>query len=702
MKKALLFQLVLLIFLSGNILFSQNQNDKPLATAPFFTEGNDFWLTVPIPYSGESGFNNYIKLMVRSHYNAIVTVEIPGKGWIQTRTTNPEQVLEFDIEPGIALPYVKADTTPEIPEQVYQGAGIHVYSDKPIILYCIVAYHYTSDGFLAIPTATLGNEYIIAGYSVDPMFRAVWEYYLPGTSGITGVENDTKIRFTKGGNKFSQTAGGLKSGQTVEFNLNKGDVWMVSTKGDAADLTGSKIVSDKPVSVVTGNMCANIPNGNQWCDYIAEMDIPTQYWSTDVFIPKIPGRKYSSLIRIFGKEPQTKFYRDGKQIGYLKNAGGVEGEAWLEMRMLPMDQSPRSIVISGDKPISVTLYNTSVQEDAGVSTNSDPFSMTFIPLENFSNYLYFFVPNHPANQHYNINYLGLVYETDSLGLMPDEYEITEYIPGNILVDTINKKYSGSDELFKFKPNGKQFALKTISMPSSGVFSIKSKGRLFTASSYGFSNNDSYGFPSGGKMFDRQFPVISVSDFDFGSKEIGKNSAFTATIRNEGNLPLSITGYTGPANKSFTTDLPKSSDLSMNPIVIPPLGIKEFLLQFSPASEGIFKDSILFHSDAFEYDSIMIISGNGIPTDVTEESVFSDFTIAESKGSLYRLNYIMRTNIEINIIISDILGTKLREISKMANLGLNSEIIDLSAYSSGIYLIYIQSGKNIRFQKIIKY
>jgi len=171
----------------------------------------------------------------------------------------------------------------------------------------------------------------------------------------------------------------MKPGDSKEFILNKGDVWAVATDTDEGDLSGSKVIANKPVAVVTGNMCNNIPTGNQWCDYTVEMDIPTFTWGTDYHVPKVPGRKYPSIIRIFAKEPNTTIYRNGRAIGQIKQAGGMEGNAYLTMRMGPMDVPPASIVISSDKPVGVTLYNTGVQEDNYVQ--SDPFVMVMTPFQ---------------------------------------------------------------------------------------------------------------------------------------------------------------------------------------------------------------------------------------------------------------------------------------------------------------------------------
>ncbi|MEJ5287640.1 MAG: IgGFc-binding protein, partial [Bacteroidota bacterium] len=474
--------------------------------------GKEFWFTIPICFEDESfGFANFIKIFVTSPYRTRVTVEVPGKSYFSSKMSIPNDVISFDITPTQGQPYVKGGRDPEVPDQVWIGAGIHIYADDPIVVYCIVRYHWTSDGFLAIPVSSLGKEYIVAGHPVDPMFRATWNYKLPNTCGIVAAYDQTKVRFTLGGNSLTKTAGGLRPGQTVEKILNKGDVFMVSTEGDASDLTGSRVVATKPVAVVTGNMCNNIPVGNQWCDYTVEMDLPTFTWGTDYHIPDvgiIPKRAFPSLLRIFAKEKNTTLYRDGREFAYLKGLNGMEGNGWLETRMNPqmVKFQHYPVVISGDKPIGVTLYNPGVQEDqyAGNYVNSDPFVMVITPLQQYQKEITFCTPCTFGGDCFSENYLGIVYQTNELGMCPDDLEFAEVKSGQFVWKKVNVKFPGVDPLYGYDVNGKKYAYKVVSLPQSGVFKLRSK-TPFAAYSYGFSDYDSYGYPTSAALADLEKP-----------------------------------------------------------------------------------------------------------------------------------------------------------------------------------------------------
>ncbi|MDP2363745.1 MAG: IgGFc-binding protein, partial [Ignavibacteria bacterium] len=327
------------------------------------------------------------------------------------------------------------------------------------------------------------------------MFRTTsgWNYKLPCVTTVTAAFDDTKVRFTLGGTIFTKTKGGMKPGQIKEWSLMKGDVLAISNDTDEGDLSGSKVVSTKPVAVTTGNMCANIPTGNQWCDYTAEMDIPTFAWGKNLHIGKIFNRTKASIVRIFAKEPNTKIYRNGLNIGTIATAGGVEGKGFQVMRMT-QDSKPGSVVFSGDKPITVTLYNTGIQEDGYPLPNSDPFVMSTIPVEQYQKEIYFCTPGIKDGKAFKENYVNLVYETNSLGMMPDDMEIAGPVHGEAFTwKKVSEEFSGMDELFKHDVNGKKYAIKLIMLPGDGVYSIRSQ-TPFAAYGFGYDSQDSYGYP----------------------------------------------------------------------------------------------------------------------------------------------------------------------------------------------------------------
>jgi len=207
---------------------------------------------------------------------------------------------------------------------------VHVKARAPIICYGVTRYQYTSDGFLAIPVSAFGNEYVIASY---PQYTAAgFGYFLPAESNIVAAYDDTEVTFTMGGTAGSMTTGGLKKGQKATFNMMKGDVLCFANDADAQDIAGSLVKATKPIGVVSGNQCANVPSGVYACDYISEMELPTFTWGKEYHVTPIVGRLKAPVIRVFAKERDTKVLRDGQDWMRITLNSRGEGDAFIERR----------------------------------------------------------------------------------------------------------------------------------------------------------------------------------------------------------------------------------------------------------------------------------------------------------------------------------------------------------------------------------
>lgn len=505
MKRSLLLIYVLLPFLAfstATSLFADDEIEQVRKSMPALLGANnigkEFWFSIPPCYEDESGGNNFLKIFVTSPVRTKVTVEVPCKGIQFEKITIPNDVIGFDLMPAQAQCFLFSGRTDQPkPETVYEGAGVHVYADEPVAVYVMVRYKYTSDGFLAIPNASLGEEYVVASY---PDMVAMYQSFMtfPSITTITAAYDNTRVKFVMGGTSRSQTGGGLENGEMTEATLNKGDVWVFMSDGPDQDLTGSRIIASAPVAVVSGNHCANIPITNRWCDYVVEMDLPVQSWGNHYHVGKIPNRRYNGIVRIFSSAPQTRVYRDGQQIFMLPDGpGGIIQRGYIEARVY--DGERRPAVISGDKPINVVFYNPGTEEDIN-SAKSDPFVMAITPVELYQKEITFCTPAIKGGLGFDENYLNLVYETDDNGLMPDHIEYTKVVQGELNWERINAVFPGEGDIFSYDINGKKFAVKTILLPGDGVYKIRSATK-FACYSYGFSDYDSYGYPTSASVLD---------------------------------------------------------------------------------------------------------------------------------------------------------------------------------------------------------
>lgn len=448
--------------------------------------GNNFYFSFHPCYE-EDGANNELKIYVSSGVATNVTLEITGKGYKETKKTIPNDIIVFSLSPLLGQCYRRTYMDPVLPEQVYTDYAVHVYSDDPVICYGVTRYTRTSDGFLALPVASLGKEYIIASYAD---WGSSATYSFPSYTSIVAPYDNTKVRFILGGTETTMTAGGMLSGEQKDYTMNEGDVLLIGTAGVFSDLTGSKVVASKPVAVLSGNFCSDIPIGTIRCDFIIEMELPTNTWGKDYFVTRMQSRLYNSIIKIFSKEPDTKIYRDGRQIGFIPNSGGVLGTGYIEMRA---DNGPaRCVVISGDKPIGVTQFNPG-QGDDGIGA-TDPFQLVLTPLEQFQSEIIFNTPGIQGGYGFPLNYINIVYEATEGGALPDDFEIGTVKGSKVEWNKLSVTDPAPGDPFAVPVNGKNYNGKIVQLNGDGVYRLRAN-KPFTAYAYGYSFYDSYGFPT---------------------------------------------------------------------------------------------------------------------------------------------------------------------------------------------------------------
>jgi len=493
MKKIL--QVFCILLVTSTYLSSKdiNVNDLP-KILNMSNAGKEFYFTF-IPGWGTDEPND-LKIYVSSNVKTLVHVEVEGKGYNYEKTTIPNDIVEFRLSPGTGQAYHKYGRQKPNMDTVYKKAAVHVYSDDPIICYAVTRFAYASDGFLCLPVNVLGKDYIVASYQDGSDNTTQW---FPSYTGVTAVYDKTKVTFTMGGSEYSKTVAGLVAGETSTWNLDRGDVLLIGSSGKGSDLTGSTISATKPVSVVSGNFCAEIEGGP--CDILEEMELPTNLWGNEYHVSPIVSRKKNSIIRIFSKEAKTKIFRDGNQVGYLRSVGGKQGDGWFEMRA---DTGlPRPVVIAGDKPISVTLYNTGYIDDS--SSAGEPFQMVLIPIEQYSNEIVFNTPGIRGGMGFVYNYTNLIYEANENDSIPDDMEFAQVIAADFAWVKLKELSPYPGKKFERTTDLKNYFSKTILLPGDGVYRIRANNP-FGAYIYGFSSYDSYGYPAASALKD-------ISKFD---------------------------------------------------------------------------------------------------------------------------------------------------------------------------------------------
>ena len=114
------------------------------------------------------------------------------------------------------------------------------------------------------------------------------------------------------------------------------------------DLTGTSIVSNKPLTVISGHECGNVPDNVQYCEHLTEQIPPTVNWGQQFLLTPYSGRPVQ-YYKVMAAEDETTYNltcgRDNTTTYYLQTSGSYYTHS---------TGSNIYCCISSDKPILVT------------------------------------------------------------------------------------------------------------------------------------------------------------------------------------------------------------------------------------------------------------------------------------------------------------------------------------------------------------
>ena len=80
---------------------------------------------------------------------------------------------------------------------------------------------------------------------------------------------------------------------------------LVAVASNTQDLTGSKIVSSKPLTVISGHECGNVPQGVDYCEHLTVQIPPTVTWETSFLLPPLAIRRQGQIYRVIPSHDDT-------------------------------------------------------------------------------------------------------------------------------------------------------------------------------------------------------------------------------------------------------------------------------------------------------------------------------------------------------------------------------------------------------------
>ncbi|MFP4368612.1 MAG: IgGFc-binding protein, partial [Candidatus Kapaibacterium sp.] len=503
MKKSLTFLFVLLVLAIGaQDMAAKKKIDpelrKKIIDAHLTSNSNGRkFIVAATPNDNPQAFRESLEFYITSSYETTITISPPGAGGTGgiKRNIKPLEVEILSTETG------GADWAWEVWEdEDVVDKGMIITAEHPISVYFLNSKGASSDGYMAIPVAGWGTDYIHCGY----YDFGEWEDWGSGFI-VLGSEDDTEVRIhLKGrGAGYDETVRGKKIGDVFTININEGQVYQIRGAGQtqaAFDLTGSRIVSDKPIGLLSFHNRTVVPKSNSSSrDHLVEMLPPVTAWGNQ-YTSIALNRKHDmgDLFRIVAAEDDTDVdvvwydFETRQVIGSrdLNFEKGGEFHDIIETDHRWPHDSPSirgTSVFKANKPILVMQYSYSVTWDG--DSNYDPFMFLVTSVEQYIPGTVFQVPAQQAfrKNYFNIIAVGDTTDPERKGLRsikigrPGQYEYIADMQPNFTYNQI--------------PNSNLFWAR-LEVPI-GPRHVYSEGGLtkFGGYVYGYKSVDSYGWPA---------------------------------------------------------------------------------------------------------------------------------------------------------------------------------------------------------------
>ncbi|XP_061117702.1 IgGFc-binding protein-like [Conger conger] len=213
------------------------------------------------------------------------------------------------------------------------------------------------DTSLVYPVTELGQEYYIFTPSATGYPKELAVFALQGSTSVT-VELKCAVTFE------DIT---YKPNEKLTTQISASEVLYLESNEDC---TGSRVVSRKPVGVLSGHACAGKESR---CQHTFEQLLPVENWGTSFIVSPLEFQSLQDSVFVFASQSTRFTYQFGpkSQISVLK-AG-----QWKE---IPIGRNP-PLVISSDQPIQVLFYCNG--GDLSDGSEFDPFIMNIVPTEKF-------------------------------------------------------------------------------------------------------------------------------------------------------------------------------------------------------------------------------------------------------------------------------------------------------------------------------
>ena len=309
------------------------------------------------------------------------SVEAPGVGYYQNGSLSAGDEVTLNLSTSVEV----------LSHDQYKGIHLTTSSDNVTVIgQNLDLYSSTSDTYFAIPIMDLGNNYVHYGISVS---RAP---HYNSSILIVGTENNTMMKLTTTQSvdiSIGNTIVLLIPGRQYSFVVNRLQTIYI---GSVDDLSGTKIVTDRPVSVFSGHECAKVPWNVSLCSYLIEQIPPVALWGKVYYISPLAGkRSYTIKVLAAYNSTTVNMYCNNTMELYTINEGGFFNKT-LHMK--------EYCAIHSNTNVLVVQLSHGGAEDRG---HGDPMMTLVPPTNQYLSNLDFVTGHNPLEPDYN-HYVNII------------------------------------------------------------------------------------------------------------------------------------------------------------------------------------------------------------------------------------------------------------------------------------------------------
>ena len=293
-------------------------------------------------------------------------------GLLVSNVTFPGQITYVHIPNGFVVFDSSEDTASD---SRFKGIHIKAEANRKIVVFGQNEEVASSDAYLALPIISLPAgrlyEYIAASVHGDIGTAAQDK---DSVALIIGTENDTEIIIEPSVTIYNDLAplGVFVSAAPVDFRtviIQRFQTFYLQVRG--GDISGTRIIANKPISVFSGHECANIPLDSGPCDMLIEQIQPIDTWGTEIVT--IPLRtRIADVIKIFASQDTTTVSATRTSI----NSDGITNNSTFTLNRNQFIELVVNdfMLIESNHPVGVFQFSRSYTTDNVII--SDPFMLS--------------------------------------------------------------------------------------------------------------------------------------------------------------------------------------------------------------------------------------------------------------------------------------------------------------------------------------